>query len=111
MAEHPPTISTHVLDTAQGTPRPGVRVRVWRATDASGERHDLVAGAVTDGDGRVRDLLAGAPLQPGTYRLEFSLGDGFFARLAVDVRIDDATRSHHVPVLLAPFGLTTYRGS
>ena len=108
MAEHPPTISTHVLDTAQGAPRRGVRVRLWRAT---GEHHDLVGDAVTDADGRIRDLLAGTPLEAGTYRLEFSLGDGFFAGLAADVRIDDATRSHHVPLLLAPFGLTTYRGA
>jgi 5-hydroxyisourate hydrolase len=111
VAEHPPTISTHVLDTALGAPRPGVRVRLWRAAGAAGGRLDLVGDALTDADGRISDLLAGAPLEAGTYRIEFSLGDGFFAGLAADVRIDDATRSHHVPLLLAPFGLTTYRGS
>jgi 5-hydroxyisourate hydrolase len=75
--------------------------------------------ALTDDDGRVRDLLE-RPLSPGTYRLEFSLagrtvlngdGDRFFRRLSIDLRIDDVSRSYHVPLLLAPYSMTTYRGS
>jgi 5-hydroxyisourate hydrolase-like protein (transthyretin family) len=60
----------------------------------------------------VRDLLD-RPLTAGTYRLEVNLNgrDGFFERFAVDVRIADVERSYHVPLLLAPFSLTTYRGS
>ena len=110
MSQVRPTISTHVLDTAAGTPRAGVRVRLLRPAGEAGA--PVVGEGVTDEDGRVRDLLGGGTLQPGTYRLEFALDpDGFFAGLALDLRIDDATRSHHVPLLLAPFGLTTYRGS
>ncbi len=67
---------------------------------------------MTDEDGRIRDLLGGGTLETGLYRLEFALDpDGFFAGLALDLRVDDAGRGYHVPLLLAPFGLTTYRGS
>jgi 5-hydroxyisourate hydrolase len=105
-----PTISTHVLDTAAGSPRAGVHVRLRRpAADGSAP---IVGEGVTDGDGRIRDLLGGRPLEPGRYRLEFTLDPaGFFAALALDLDIGDAGRDYHVPLLLAPFGLTTYRGS
>ena len=110
MSQDRPTISTHVLDTSAGIPRAGVLVRLRRpAGDGSAP---VVGEGVTDRDGRIRDLLGGGTLQPGAYRLEFALDpDGFFTGLALDLRVDDATRSHHVPLLLAPFGLTTYRGS
>jgi 5-hydroxyisourate hydrolase len=104
-----PTISTHVLDTGGGAPAAGVTVRLWRVGDDG--RSTPVGESVTDADGRVADLLAGAGLERGGYRLEFMLGDGFFTGMAVSLRIDDATRSYHVPLLVAPFGLTTYRGS
>jgi 5-hydroxyisourate hydrolase len=105
-----PTISTHVLDTAAGTPAVGVRVRLWRVAQDEGER--LVGEAATDVDGRVRDLLGGAELLAGGYRLEFDLDDGgFFTGLSIGLRIEDTSRSHHVPLLRAPFGLSTYRGS
>jgi 5-hydroxyisourate hydrolase len=104
-----PTISTHVLDTAAGSPRPGITVRLRRESPAGGS---LVAEGVTDQDGRINDLLNGGTLEPGAYRLEFDLDrDGFFTAISVDLRIEDVTRSYHVPLLLAPFGLTTYRGS
>ncbi len=104
-----PTISTHVLDTAGGRPAPGIGVRCWRL---DGDAADAVGDGVTDDDGRIRDLLGDVPLVPGRYRLSFDLGTGrFFEAVVLEVRIDDATRSHHVPLLLAPYGLTTYRGS
>jgi 5-hydroxyisourate hydrolase len=104
-----PTISTHVLDTAGGRPAPGIAVRCWRL---AGDAAEAVGGGVTDDDGRIRDLLGEAELEPGRYRLAFDLGPGrFFEAATLDVRIDDATRSHHVPLLLAPYGLTSYRGS
>ncbi len=114
MAQERPTISTHVLDTAAGTPRAGVHVRLRRPAGSSGGDGDapIVGEGVTDADGRIRDLLGGAALEPGAYRLEFALGpDGFFSAVALDVRVADATRSCHVPLLLAPFGVTSYRGS
>ena len=104
-----PTISTHVLDTASGRPAPGIAVRCWRL---DGDAAEAVGDGVTDDDGRIRDLLGDVPLVPGLYRLSFDLGSGrFFERVTLEVRIDDAGRSHHVPLLLAPYGLTTYRGS
>ena len=110
MSQDRPTISTHVLDTAAGTPRAGVVVRLRRlAGDGSAP---IVGEGVTGLDGRVRDLLAGRTLEAGAYRLEFGLDpDGFFTGVVLDLRVEDAARSHHVPLLLAPFGLTTYRGS
>jgi 5-hydroxyisourate hydrolase len=111
----PPTISTHVLDTGSGRPAAGVRVTLSKL-DGDG-RALRMTQALTDGDGRIRDLLE-RPLTAGVYRLEFNPrgranpeADGFFERIAVDFRVDDASRSYHVPLLLAPFSLTTYRGT
>jgi 5-hydroxyisourate hydrolase len=112
-----PTISTHVLDTETGQPGVGIHVSLYKLGED--DRPIRMTQALTDGDGRVRDLLE-RPMSPGTYRLEFRLGgrpnpraDGspFFQKLAVDLRVDDTSRSYHVPLLLAPFSMTTYRGS
>jgi 5-hydroxyisourate hydrolase len=106
-----PTISTHVLDTERGMPAEGIHVTLYRLGDDG--KFLRVTQALTDADGRVRDLLE-RPLTAGDYRLEFALdadSAGFFRRLAVDVRIVDVKRSYHVPILLAPFSMTTYRGS
>jgi len=111
--EHPRhTISTHVLDTERGVPASGVRVTLSRL-DVGGNGHIRMTQALTDGDGRIRDLLE-RPLQAGDYRLEFDIAheDGsFFTKIAVDLRITDTGRDYHVPLLLAPFSMTTYRGS
>jgi 5-hydroxyisourate hydrolase len=111
-----PTISTHVLDTEAGKPAAGIHVTLYKLGED--DRPIRLTQALTDGDGRVRDLLE-RPMSAGTYRLEFALalrGDDeedrrFFRRLSVDLRIDDVSRSYHVPMLLAPFSMTTYRGS
>jgi len=75
--------------------------------------------ALTDSDGRVRDLLE-RPMSPGDYRLEFILSGRtiaeeddtrFFRKIAIDLRVEDVSRSYHVPLLLAPYSMTTYRGS
>ncbi len=111
MAEGRPTISTHVLDSLTGTPASGVPVRLTRLL-ADGAEVDSGAG-VTDADGRIRELLDGA-LTEGDYRLRFDLTDqagGFFTGLALDLHVADPGRSYHVPLLLAPFAMTTYRGS
>jgi 5-hydroxyisourate hydrolase len=105
-----PTLSTHVLDTRLGQPAAGVRVRL---------EHVLADGAVvaagegvTDPDGRVR-RLARDPLRAGVYRLVVDLHElsGFFGTLIVEIHVDDASRSYHVPLLVSPFGITLYRGS
>ena len=106
-----PTISTHVLDTERGMPAQGVRVTLSRLDVGSSPIR--MTQALTDGDGRVRDLLE-RPMVAGDYRLEFDVAheDGsFFTKVAVDLRISDTSRSYHVPLLLAPFSMTTYRGS
>ena len=122
-ANHPvPTISTHVLDTERGMPAAGVHVTLYRIADDG--RPLRLTQALTDTDGRVADLLD-RPLTAGDYRLEFALTqepddaapgappqrDSFFRRLTVDLRVTDTSRSYHVPLLLAPYSMTTYRGS
>jgi 5-hydroxyisourate hydrolase len=106
-----PTISTHVLDTERGQPATGVRVALYRLD--VGTAPIRMTQALTDSDGRVRDLLE-RPLTAGDYRLEFDVAHedvSFFTKLAVDLRITDTARSYHVPLLLAPYAMTTYRGS
>lgn len=118
-SEHPrPTISTHVLDAELGRPAAGVHVTLYRLGEDN--RPIRITQALTDDDGRVRDLLD-REMAPGDYRLEFNLagemqpgtGDDtrFFRRMSLDLRIDDTSRSYHVPLLLSPFAMTTYRGS
>ena len=110
MAELRRTISTHVLDTELGRPAKGIKVHLFRIVDDGAE---VAAGkGTTDADGRIHDLLTGE-LTAGDYRLTFWVGGrgGFFERIALDLHIDDVTRSYHVPLLLAPFSMTTYRGS
>ena len=106
-----PTISTHVLDTERGVPAAGVRVALYR-TDV-GTSPIRMTQALTDADGRIRDLLE-RPLAAGDYRLEFAVAHergSVFTKIAVDLRITDTARSYHVPLLLAPYSMTTYRGS
>jgi 5-hydroxyisourate hydrolase len=108
-------LSTHVLDTATGRPATGVQVAV-QARDGDGWR-DL-GGGVTDADGRVPGLLPG-PLTAGTHRLVFATGEwfksqgvaGFYPEVTVVFDIQDPGAHHHVPLLLSPFGYSTYRGS
>jgi 5-hydroxyisourate hydrolase len=107
------TLSTHVLDTALGKPAQGIKVTLECADD-------LVGSGVTDADGRVRDLhKKDAPLSEGTYRLTFYVADyfskagreHFFPEIVVAFRIGGGAEHYHVPMLLSPFGYSTYRGS
>lgn len=104
------SLSTHVLDTAAGRPAVGLRVSLETAEGT------LVKEAVTDADGRVGDLAADLPT--GDHRLRFDTG-AWFARQdlptfypEVVVAFSVADDEHfHVPLLLSPFGYSTYRGS
>jgi 5-hydroxyisourate hydrolase len=110
------TISTHVLDTSAGRPATGVAVRL--------EHHDgmrwlPVGDGVTNADGRVQALVdAGVRLPSGKYRLIFEIGayfgsrqlDTFYPRAVVEFLAPDAGHLH-VPLLVSPYGYTTYRGS
>jgi 5-hydroxyisourate hydrolase len=96
------TLSTHVLDTASGRPAAGVGVSLEK--DGA-----VIARGVTDGDGRIGQL-AGS-LEPGRYRLVFELVAGkFFRRVALDIEIGSDPK-YHVPLLVTPFAVTSYRGS
>lgn len=110
MAPGRPTISTHVLDTGTGLPRAGTTVRLWRLAASDGPA-TLVLEAETDEDGRVGDFLGPTALEAAAYALEFDLGGDFFSSMTVEIRVVDPTRSYHVPLLVAPYGLSTYRGS
>ncbi|MCY4245389.1 MAG: hydroxyisourate hydrolase [Gammaproteobacteria bacterium] len=113
-------ITTHVLDTAHGCPAAGVAVELFFC----GGETALLASAVTDADGRCpAPLVDGAPLAAGEYQLVFHAGDYFAARgltlgappfldrVAVRFGVSDAAGHYHVPLLLAPHGYSTYRGS
>ena len=105
------TISTHVLDTERGAPAAGVHVTLYRLDVAAAPIR--MTQALTNADGRIADLLD-RPLQTGDYRLEFDIAHergSFFTKVALDLRVTDAQRSYHIPLLLAPYSMTTYRGS
>ena len=96
------TLSTHVLDTAAGRPAAGVPVTLL---DAAGT---TLAEGATDADGRVGSL--GGELAPGTYRLRFAVAGPFYPEVVVAFTIA-TDEHHHVPLLLSPYGYSTYRGS
>lgn len=108
-------ISTHILDTAAGRPAAGVAVALDRQ-HADGTWHPL-ARATTDDDGRVAALLADDTyLAVGNYRLVFAIGAhfggrGFHPEVTVAFSVTEPGDHHHVPLLVSPFGYTTYRGS
>lgn len=124
------TLSTHVLDIALGRPAAGVGVRLERVGDgaepvaiadpgpAAVARIEAIAVASTDADGRVGDLAA-TDLPSGRYRLVFATGDyftgtgrdAFHPQVSVEFHIADPDQHYHVPLLVSPYGYTTYRGS
>lgn len=107
-------ITTHVLDTARGRPAAGVPVQLERV-DAPGVKKS----GTTDDDGRIKTLTDPDGVPTGTYRLTFDTGayfaklgqEAFFPEAQVTFVIRNATDHFHVPLLLAPFGFSTYRGS
>jgi len=110
-------ISTHVLDTARGAPAGGVPVTLETAGMST---CDVLARALTDPNGRVQALLPeGHRLEAGLYRLTFDTSayfrahnvDAFFPEVTILFEIRDASQHYHVPLLLSPFGYSTYRGS
>jgi 5-hydroxyisourate hydrolase len=110
-------ITTHVLDTASGRPAAGVTVilEVRQATEWS-----RVGRGTTDENGRLTTLTEGWPLASGTYRLTFDVGAyhreqgltiAFFPEVTVTFNVRDIGQQYHVPLLLSPFGYSTYRGA
>lgn len=100
-------ITTHVLDTAKGRPAVGVRLVLVR-------EDEVLFDGVTDNDGRAR-LLEADRVTAATYRLTFDTGAydpaGFFPEAVIVFRIEEVGQHYHVPLLLSPFGYSTYRGS
>ena len=107
-------ITTHVLDTSRGRPAAGVAVALARET---ADGWVAVGRGATDADGRLKNLT-GAEVAAGTYRLTFETGayfaalgvESFYPRVAVIFSVD-AGEHYHVPLLVNPFGYSTYRGS
>ena len=111
-------ITTHILDISLGRPASGVPVTL--EFHAPTDEWLILGRGVTDADGRVKDLLtAGSRITPGSYRLTFDTGayfaalnvDGFYPAVTVSFTIRDTMQHYHVPLLLSPFGYSTYRGS
>jgi len=110
-------ITTHILDMSRGKPASGVAV-VLEAKGAGGWQ--VLGRGVTDEDGRIRGLLNDDfVLTPGAYRLIFQTGDyfaaqqieTFYTEVTISFNVRDAAEHYHVPLLLSPFGYSTYRGS
>ena len=105
-------LSTHVLDTANGRPAAGMHISLY-----TGGR--LVKTAVTNADGRTSEpLLVGERIEPGVYELVFCVGryfgtaaGAFLGEVVVRFGIADEFGDYHVPLLVSPYGYTTYRGS
>ncbi len=112
------TITTHVLDTSIGRPAAGVPVRLEIQT--GDQAWKALGKATTDADGRASQLFpAGTNAAAGTYRLTFDTGayfkargkDAFYPEVAVVFSVHDPAQHYHVPLLLSPYGYSTYRGS
>lgn len=109
-------ITTHVLDTARGRPAAGVPITLeLRQPDGSYTR---VGSGQTDADGRLR-TLTGSTIDAGVYRITFDTaayfaaigGEGFYPEAAIVFTVKDPGEHFHVPLLISPFGYSTYRGS
>lgn len=110
-------ISTHILDTSIGRPAAGVAVTL---EERRGPEWVAIGSAESDSDGRVRSLVpAGREIEPGTHRLRFDVREyfartarpAFFPSIEIAFVVEDAAERIHVPLLLSPFGYSTYRGS
>ncbi len=110
-------LTTHVLDTASGKPAAGILIELW----TTGSK---LASKTTNADGRVdTPLLEGAAMKSGTFELRFFAGDylrstgatltepPFLDIIPIRFGIDDPAAHYHVPLLLSPYGYSTYRGS
>lgn len=114
-------LTTHVLDTARGRPAAGVKIELYRVTD---DMREKVAEAETNADGRTdAPILPKGQMTTGTYELVFFCGDyidaqglnpdavKFLDQIPIRFGISDACAHYHVPLLMSPYGYSTYRGS
>lgn len=109
-------ITTHILDTAIGKPAAGINIDLFIQNDNEWEK---VGSGTTDNDGRVKDLMSVGELKAGTYKIKFYVGSyfaksgtsGFYNEIPIEFCIKETSSHYHVPLLLNPFGYSTYRGS
>lgn len=114
-------LTTHVLDTARGVPAEGIKIALYRV---SGNSHRKIAEAVTNADGRTdAPILPQGKMKAGYYEVIFFTGPyleqaglatsepKFLDQIPIRFGIDDEEAHYHVPLLLSPFGYSTYRGS
>jgi 5-hydroxyisourate hydrolase len=115
-------LTTHVLDLSQGIPAAGMVIELWRFIDSG--KIELILSGVTNSDGRTKlPLLANEQMLSGEYELVFAVGDYyrnqtlvqieslFLDRVPVRFHIQNEQLKYHVPLLVAPGGYSTYRGS
>ena len=115
-------ITTHILDTHLGVPASGVPIQLFRQidhdTDGIPKFQELACG-VTDDDGRNRSLLPEGEIQAGIYQMRFEINtyhrrnniESFYPEVRISFIVRDGTEHYHVPLLISPFGYSTYRGS
>ena len=109
-------ITSHVLDTSRGKPAAGIAIQL--ESESSNAQWQTLNEAVTDSDGRVADL-APESLTAGNYRISFLVSDyfnqqnvkSFYPVVRIEFIVDNPEQHYHVPLLLNPFGYSTYRGS
>lgn len=109
-------ITTHVLDTSLG--KPGAAIAIELEREDHGVWH-LIGAGVTDDDGRLRTLTPPGPVAPARYRIRFQTElyfgshgvTGFFPVVEIQFTVVDGEAHYHVPLLLSPYGFSTYRGS
>jgi hydroxyisourate hydrolase len=109
-------LSTHVLDTARGKPAAGIVVTLLRIV---GNESVPVSAAITNADGRTDAPLASTDLEPGIYEVAFAVApyferhkiEAFYDTITVRFRVSSGLQKYHVPLLLSPWGYSTYRGS
>lgn len=110
-----PHVSTHVLDTSRGIPADRVAVSLYKNDNDAWTR---LKASETDQNGRCADLSAGS-LEPGRYKIQFDVGeyftcikvDSLFPTVEIIFDVKSSQEHYHIPLLLSPFGFTTYRGS
>lgn len=114
-------LTTHVLDTARGCPAEGITILLYRV---SGNSHRKIGEAVTNDDGRTdAPILPKGKMKAGSYELIFQVGDYlrdnglaegetlFLNQIPIRFGVTDEAAHYHVPLLLSPYGYSTYRGS
>ena len=114
-------ITTHVLDISLGRPAAGIKITLQKMCDLDGSSIvETIGKGVTNADGRINDLMANnKSLEKGRYRLNFELAEYFAANgsevffpiAEVIFALDGDSKHYHIPLLISPFGYSTYRGS